>query len=153
MLTGSDDNHNVSMLFDKSRSIRPARTFLCDREPRENRGRLRHCYGLQAPRGHCVCTREGWSEVRSPESGYRLKNAHPGLPCVRQARFSAKRRMRPVRFCQLWQGETSLCAFLRDLPEEGIFVFGLGSAGVPFTRSGLAVKPGWPCSFICVAGH
>jgi len=39
------------------------------RELRENRRRLRHCDGLQAPKSHCSAraAREGRSKVRSPE--------------------------------------------------------------------------------------
>ena len=42
----------------------PAETLLFSVwELRENRRRLRHCDGLQAPPSHCVKTREGRSEI------------------------------------------------------------------------------------------
>ena len=67
------------------------------------------------------------ARFEAQKSGYRLENAHPSLPSVRRAYFSAKRRMGPVRSrCVGFAGsEISLCAFLRDLPGEGIFIYGL----------------------------
>ena len=57
------------------------------REPRENRGRLRHCKGLRTPTRQQVASpatdsakrdREGGSEVASPKSGYRFGCARHG---------------------------------------------------------------------------
>ena len=84
-------------LFDKSgRPEWPARTFFGDREPRENRGRLRHCDGLQASIGHCVERGKAGArfEARSQDTGRemlitaRLTGGRPD--------FSAKGRMGPV---------------------------------------------------------
>ena len=47
-----------------------------DREPRGNRGRLRHCEGLRAPTATGGADfREGGSKVRGLESGYRFDRA------------------------------------------------------------------------------
>ena len=71
------------------------------REPRENRGRLRHCNGLQTPTAtdRSPLGREGGSEVqaRSQDTGLvalvRLKK----LRTINySANFSVKRRMRPA---------------------------------------------------------
>src|SRR5678810_166606 len=52
------------------------------REPRVNRGRLRHCIGIQLPKSHCPAYRyEGRVGRRErglcPESGYRPGCARP----------------------------------------------------------------------------
>src|SRR5882724_1905972 len=57
------------------------------REPRENRGRLRHCNGLQTPTATGPPDREGGSEVPGPKSGYRFGCARRGLRCKLAAEF------------------------------------------------------------------
>ena len=100
-------------------------------EPRENRGRLRHCNGLQTPTatGLALQGREGGSEVSGPKSGYRFGCARRGCNhsrgrCRRgvAANFSDKRRMRPAR-ARMRVGVRWMPSF-SDLPGlEGILLF------------------------------
>lgn len=62
------------------------------REPRENRGRLRHCIGLQASQSHCSFEWEGRSKDRSPEPGYRFSCARRDPPFTWLIDFSDKEK-------------------------------------------------------------
>ena len=109
------------------------------REPRENRGRLRHCNGLQTPIA-TVSKREGGSEVyaRSQDIGLVVLVVVFGRPyCVAHALTSPfKRRMRPDQ--PACAGGTSLSAFILDLTGGGgFFVIGL------LLRAGLWLKTRW----------
>jgi hypothetical protein len=78
------------------------------REPRENRGRLRHCIGLQTPNATGFVSEIGKAGARSgPKSGYRFG-------CARHdpfgINFSVKRRMRPA--CLVDARQDSLNAFI-----------------------------------------
>src|SRR6266404_9406524 len=53
------------------------------REPRENRGRLRHCNGLRTPTATGLTGREGGSKASSSKSGYQLGCARHGPPRTR----------------------------------------------------------------------
>src|SRR5882672_4816368 len=92
------------------------------REPRENRGRLRHCNGLQTPTGHCPALnkrrREGGSEVTS-EVRISVWLCSSWLPKRSQLLRQEKDEASPFRVC-----ETGfLNAFiLRFAGDEGFFV-------------------------------
>src|SRR6266404_6322227 len=80
------------------------------REPRENRGRLRHCNGLQTPKATGSAKRnwEGGSEVQAPSQDIGLAVLVAVPPSG--TNFSVKRRMRPARLaCASWD---SLNAFI-----------------------------------------
>src|SRR5439155_7534770 len=103
------------------------------REPRENRGRLRHCYGLQTPKAtvrsmHAWLRREGGAryKARSQDTGLVVlvevpkadrNNQIPQL----EPTSPSKRRMRPARFASAqWD---SLDPSFSVLPGcEGFFV-------------------------------
>jgi hypothetical protein len=88
------------------------------REPRENRGRLRHCNGLQTPTatGHTPGRRER-GQARSQDIGLPVLVLVP--PCG--INFSVKRRMRPARRIVFRRG--SLNAFIPRLAESEGFLF------------------------------
>jgi hypothetical protein len=89
------------------------------REPRENRGRLRHCNGLQTPSATGSRERAGKAGARlSPKSGYRFGCARRGRFC---GHLSVKRRMRPApRACA--PGGPLDAFILRFVGGEGFFV-------------------------------
>src|SRR5213082_3439699 len=65
---------------------------LNDREPRENRGRLRHCNGIQTPRATEPEIGIGKAGARSnPKSGYRFSCARRGCLFL-AANFSVKEK-------------------------------------------------------------
>lgn len=61
-----------SLNFDRIRESESVRKQINDREPREIRGRLRHCERWQVSISHWPYGREGGSKVNNLESGYRL---------------------------------------------------------------------------------
>jgi hypothetical protein len=77
------------------------------REPRENRGRLRHCNGLQTPISHYPASagREGGSEVR-PEVRIPVCLRSSG-PAGAGPTSPSKRRMRPARSASAARGSSN----------------------------------------------
>jgi len=55
--------HNKRVFFEMRGRDSPMLVHSRVREPRENRGRLRHCNGLQTSNSHWSTDREGGSEV------------------------------------------------------------------------------------------
>src|SRR5271154_6361885 len=72
--------------------VQPSNTKRKQRwEPRENRGRLRHCDGLQTPKATgSARSWEGGSEARSPQSGHQRGYARQVPPA--RDRFSDKEK-------------------------------------------------------------
>ena len=110
------------------------------REPREIRGRLRHCNGLQTPTATGPPDREGGSEVQAPSQDTGLfvlvlvaRLGVRALACPnRQPNFSVKEKDE----ASLWRGaaEDSSNAFiLRFAGVEGIFF----EAKLPSSQLGL----------------
>lgn len=123
----------------------PSRSQSGDREPRENRGRLRHCYGLQTPTGHW--SRTGKAGARSnPKSGYRSGCARRGPALRDQLLRQEKDEASPFRSC----GRNSLNAFIPVLPEGEGFLFGVRSSA--FRRFPGPAEAGTPNAFPLRAG-
>src|SRR4051812_1413895 len=76
------------------------------REPRENRGRLRHCNGLQTSNATARENgREGGSEIRCPKPGYRFDCArHDGTRSAGPSNFSVQEKdeASPLNCFQWW---------------------------------------------------
>ena len=133
----------TSVFFENRWTTRPSSTQPGVREPRENRGRLRHCNGLQTPTGHCSAHAfmrgGGKAGARlSPKSGYRSG-------CARRGPVLRPQMIRGTGMGQLLRQEKDEASLLREC-ETGF----VGCLHSPFCRglkvfvfrfSGLAATP------------